>query len=143
MTRFGATHTVAGGDSAIADVQALTDGVGPDVVFEVVGLAALQQQAYDMTRPGGRVIMVGVGSMDTQTSFNTLFLTFTEKVIKGCFYGSSRPAVDFPRLADFYLRGVLKLDQMITHTYRLDEINEAFNALGRGDNARGLITPTA
>jgi S-(hydroxymethyl)glutathione dehydrogenase / alcohol dehydrogenase len=64
-----------------------------------------------------------------------------EKIVKGCFYGSTRPAVDFPRLADFYMRGVLKLDQMITRTYRLDEINDAFDAMGRGDNARGIITP--
>jgi S-(hydroxymethyl)glutathione dehydrogenase/alcohol dehydrogenase len=66
-----------------------------------------------------------------------------EKTVKGCFYGSSRPAVDFPRLVDFYLRGRLKLDQMVTRTYRLDQINEAFEALGRGENARGLITPNS
>ena len=50
---------------------------------------------------------------------------------------------DFPRLVDFYLRGVLPLDRMITRTYPLAEINAAFDALGRGDNARGLITPTS
>ena len=65
-----------------------------------------------------------------------------EKTVKGCFYGSSRPAVDFPRLVDFYLRGVLQLDRMITRTYPLAEINAAFDALGRGDNARGVLRPT-
>ena len=61
--------------------------------------------------------------------------------MKGCFYGSTRAAVDFPRLVDFYLSGRLKLDKMVSKTYKLDEINEAFDALGRGDNARGLILP--
>ena len=65
-----------------------------------------------------------------------------EKIVRGCFYGSTRPAVDFPRLVDFYLRGALQLDRMITRTYSLDEINQAFEAMGRGENARGIILPT-
>jgi S-(hydroxymethyl)glutathione dehydrogenase/alcohol dehydrogenase len=141
-TRFGATDTVAGGDGAIADVKALTDGVGPDVVFEVVGLAALQQQAYDMTRPGGRVIMVGVGSMDTQTSFNTLFLTFTEKVIKGCFYGSANPDRDFPWILDLYKAGRLDLDSLVTQTLPLSRINDAFEAMRRGEQLRSIVRPS-
>ena len=66
-----------------------------------------------------------------------------EKTVKSSFYGSGRPAVDFPRLVDFYNRGVLRLDETVTRTYRLDEINEAFDALGRGDNARGVNNPGA
>ena len=66
-----------------------------------------------------------------------------EKVVKGCFYGSTRPAVDFPRLVDFYQRGALKLDGMITRTYAFDGINAAFEALSRGENARGVITLTS
>ena len=65
-----------------------------------------------------------------------------EKIVKGCFYGSTRPTVDFPRLVSFYQRGVLPLDRLITNTYTLDDINAAFDALARGDNARGVIRPT-
>jgi Zn-dependent alcohol dehydrogenase len=66
-----------------------------------------------------------------------------EKIVKGCFYGSTRPAVDLPHLVDFCLHGVLQLDRMIIRTYLLAEINAAFDALSRGDNARGVVTPTS
>ena len=66
-------------------------------------------------------------------------LVTAERVIRGCSYGSARTREDLPRLADLYLAGKLKIDQLITRRYGLDEANEAFRALAAGELARGLI----
>jgi S-(hydroxymethyl)glutathione dehydrogenase/alcohol dehydrogenase len=139
-TRFGATHTLEGGDTAVADAKELTDGIGLDAVFEVVGKPALQQQAYDMTRPGGRAVMVGVGSMETETSFNTLFMTVSEKAILGCFYGSANPERDFPWILQLWRAGRLDLESLVTQTIPLQRINEAFDAMRRGEQLRTIVT---
>ena len=95
---------------------------------------------YDAVRRGGTAVIVGMAPTGSEISIPST-IAGEEKIVKGCFYGSSRPAVDFPRLVDSYLRGLLPLDRMITRTYPLNDINAAFEALGRGDNARGVITP--
>ena len=124
----------------VAAIKELTGGRGVDYAFDAIGSPKVSRACYDAVRRGGTAVIVGMAPTGSEISIPGT-IPGDEKTVKGCFYGSTRPAVDFPRLVDFYLRGKLKLDQMVTRTYRLDQINEAFDALGRGENARGLITP--
>jgi len=138
----GATHLVnSRKQDALEAIREITDGQGVDYAFDAIGDAKVSRMCYDAVRRGGTAVIVGMAPTGSEISIPGT-IAGQEKIVTGCFYGSTRPAVDFPRLADFYMRGVLKLDQMITRTYRLDEINDAFDALGRGDNARGIITPS-
>jgi S-(hydroxymethyl)glutathione dehydrogenase/alcohol dehydrogenase len=138
--RLGATHALEGGEEARAATRALTDGIGPDVVFEAVGFPELQRQAFDLARRGGRVILVGLGSPKSETAFNTMFLTMAERTIRGCFFGSAFPDRDFPWILAMYRAGRLDLDALVTQTLPLERINEAFDAMRAGEQLRTVVT---
>ena len=140
---FGATHIVnSRKQDPLQAIREITDGQGVDYAFDAIGDSKVSRACYDAVRRGGTAVIVGMAPTGSEISIPST-IAGEEKIVKGCFYGSTRPAVDFPRLVDFYLRGVLQLDRMITRTYSLAEINAAFDALGRGDNARGVLTPTS
>src|SRR5579859_3475994 len=140
---FGATHAInSKKQDALQAIREITGGQGVDYAFDAIGDSKVSRACYDAVRRGGTAVIVGMAPTGSEISIPGT-IAGEEKIVKGCFYGSSRPAVDFPRLVDFALRGVLHLDRMVTRTYPLEQINEAFDALGRGDNARGLITPTS
>jgi S-(hydroxymethyl)glutathione dehydrogenase/alcohol dehydrogenase len=141
--RLGATHAVEAGAGVRSAIRPLTEGIGPDVVFEAVGLPELQRQAFELARQGGRVILVGVGSPASETSFNTMFLTVSERVIRGCFYGSAFPDRDFPWILDLYRAGRLDLDALVTQTLPLERVNEAFDAMRAGEHLRTVIQVAA
>jgi S-(hydroxymethyl)glutathione dehydrogenase/alcohol dehydrogenase len=138
--RFGATDVV---DALAADpvevVRELTGGLGVDYAFEVIGDPTTIEQTYAMIRPGGAAVVVGLTRPDARVGVPTQNLAFSEKRLIGCFYGSITPRVDMPRLLQWYDQGKLKLDELITQTYRLDQINEAFADMEAGRNARGVI----
>jgi S-(hydroxymethyl)glutathione dehydrogenase/alcohol dehydrogenase len=138
--RFGATDTVdASATDAIAAVRELTDGLGSDYAFEVIGNPSTIAQAYAMVRPAGAAVIVGLTRMDAEVPIPTGDMVRTEKQLIGSFYGSSCPHEDMPKLLGLYDQGKLKLDELITRTYRLDEINQAFADMEAGKNARGVI----
>ncbi|MGI9149579.1 MAG: Zn-dependent alcohol dehydrogenase [Chloroflexota bacterium] len=140
---FGATHTINPTEQdPVEAIREITHGQGVDYAFDAIGDSKVSRACYDAVRRGGTAVIVGMAPTGSQISIPGT-IAGEEKTVKGCFYGSSRPAVDFPRLVDFSLRGVLQLDRMITRTYPLADINAAFDALGRGDNARGVLTPTS
>ena len=134
----GATHTINSRDDPVAAIRELTDGRGVDYAFDAIGLPVISRQAYDSTRRGGTTVVVGMAPTGNEIAIPAT-IAGQSKTVKGCFYGSTRPAIDFPRLVDFYLAGRLTLDKIISRRYHFDEINEAFAALGRGDNARGIV----
>lgn len=136
---FGATHTVMAGDDTAAQIKALTGGRGADHVFEAVGLAWVQEEALEAVRPGGSLVLVGLAPMGTGTNLPGALLTRREQTVKGSYYGSVQAARDFPQMLDLYMAGKLKLDELVTQTYRLEQINEAFDAMLTGDVARGVI----
>ena len=80
-----------------------------------------------------------MAAMSVRAPITPYLMALQEKSIKGTMYGSVRPNVDFPRLVDLYLDGRLKIDQLISRTYKLDEINEGFQALRSGQVARGVV----
>lgn len=137
---FGATHTVnaAQEDNLVKTLKKLTGG-GADYAFECVGNGNVVAQAYASLRKGGMAVAVGVASGQDTTSLKTASLTFEEKTLTGSYYGSARPREDFPRLMSLYKGGRLKLDELITHRYRIDEAPQAFEDLANGKNARGMI----
>jgi NDMA-dependent alcohol dehydrogenase len=137
---FGATHTVnaANEENVVKTLKKLTGG-GADYAFECVGLGAVVEQAYGSLRKGGTAVAVGVAGGKDTTTLKTLTLSFEEKTLTGSYYGSARPREDFPRLMSLYQGGHLKLDELITHRYSIDEAPQAFDDLANGRNARGMI----
>jgi S-(hydroxymethyl)glutathione dehydrogenase / alcohol dehydrogenase len=140
---FGATHTInSRTQDPVAAIREITAGQGVDYAFDAIGDSKVSRACYDAVRRGGTAVIVGMAPTGSEILIPGT-IAGDEKIVKGCFYGSTRPAVDFPRLVDFALRGVLQLDRMVTRTYPLADINAAFAALSRGDNARGLLMPTS
>jgi Zn-dependent alcohol dehydrogenase len=137
--RFGATHTLnPGRDDVVKTIRRLTGGRGADYAFEVIGLGKTIEQAYAATRPGGTTVVVGAAARD-ETVTLPAWSFMSEKVIKGSVYGSTRPHVDIPRLIELYQQKKLKLDELVTRTYPLAEVNEAMAALERGEVARSVV----
>jgi S-(hydroxymethyl)glutathione dehydrogenase/alcohol dehydrogenase len=138
--KFGATDVVdATRGDAVAAVRELTGGLGVDYAFEVIGNPATIAQAWGMIRPAGMAVVVGITRADAELAVPTQALTFSEKRLVGSFYGSCVPRADMPRYLRLYDEGKLKLDELITSTYRLDQINQAFDDMQAGRNARGVI----
>lgn len=138
--QFGATHVVnpsTDGD-AVAKVMELT-GDGADYSFECIGLSATITQAYNMIRKGGTAVVVGVSKITDTVTLGTFMMPFQEKVLTGSMYGSARPRIDFPRLLSLYKHNKLKLDELVTATYSIDDAPRAFEDLEKGVNARGVI----
>jgi S-(hydroxymethyl)glutathione dehydrogenase / alcohol dehydrogenase len=136
---FGATHTVTPGGNTFKEVLGMTNGIGVDYAFEVIGLPATIETTIKLTRRGGTAVLVGVGRMDERFSVNALVIPLTAKTIRGCMYGSVNFKTDFPMYLDMYRNGQLDLDRMVSKTYTIDEAPQAFADLEGGANARGVI----
>src|SRR5262245_5030782 len=136
---FGATDALLGGPDAAGAVRGFTEGRGADYVFEAVGIPALQEQAFDAVRPGGTLVLAGIAPMGSSTNLPGAVLTRQEKTVMGCYYGSANTARDFPRYAKLYLRGKLDLGRLVSRTYPLEQINEAYADMLAGATARGVI----
>ena len=135
---FGATHFVdASKEDPVEKVRELTDG-GADYAFEVIGLPQAISQAFNMIRRGGEAIVVGMAPLGSEATIDAAAF-LQEKVLRGSTYGSTRPRYDMPRLLDLYMAGKLKLDELVSRTYPLEKINEAFTAMKNGEVARSVI----
>lgn len=140
-TSFGATHVVnAGQEDLVKHVRGLT-GEGVDYSFEVIGNVETMGQAVRALRRAGVATMVGVAQMGASFSVNALDLVLQEKSVRGSIYGSTRPAADFPRLFELYRTGRLPLDRLLSRRYPLDEINQAYDAMLKGEVARSVVEP--
>ena len=136
---LGATHTInASKDDPVEAIKDIT-GRGADYAFIAVGVAATITQAWDCLAPAGTAVMIGLPPTGSTVTFDTGQLQANEKVFRGCKYGSARIRDDFPRMVELYLANKLKIDELISHRYALEEANEAFRALADGELARGLI----
>jgi S-(hydroxymethyl)glutathione dehydrogenase/alcohol dehydrogenase len=137
---FGATDVVDAtkGDAAKA-IRALTDGRGVDYAFDAVGRKETIEAALASVRRAGTCVVIGIGSRSEAVSVNAFLLPLMEKRLVGCWYGGANVHVEIPRLLGLYRAGKLKLDELVTRTYRLDEVNQAFADMTSGANARGVI----
>lgn len=137
---FGATDVVnASTGDPVEAVRELTAGLGVDYAFEVIGNPKTIVQAYNMVRAAGTAVIVGMAHHQSDVSIPAQHLVSTERQLIGSFYGSCHPRVDMPKLLSLYTEGKLKLDELITRNYRLEQINEAFADMEAGENARGVI----
>ncbi|MDP9439228.1 MAG: hypothetical protein M3P49_10860, partial [Actinomycetota bacterium] len=103
-----------------------------------IGAPATIELAIGIVGRGGQAVLIGMAPPDAKVAFDALNVTFQEIAIRGCWYGSVRPPVDFPLLVDLYRDGKLRLDPMI-RTCTLDEVNDAFRAMEAGEVARSVI----
>jgi S-(hydroxymethyl)glutathione dehydrogenase/alcohol dehydrogenase len=138
--RFGATHVInAAAEENLPRAAKKLTGGGPDYCFECIGLPKTIDQAFRSLRKGGTAVVVGVARGDESVAVRPVALTFEEKTLTGSYFGSARPREDFPRLLALYRAGRLKLDELITRRYRIEEAPQAFADLEAGKNARGVI----
>jgi S-(hydroxymethyl)glutathione dehydrogenase/alcohol dehydrogenase len=136
----GATHVVdASSSDPVAAVKDATGGRGADYTFEVVGRSETIRQAYDMARRAGTVTIVGAGSFSDSVTFGAMQLMVDAKTIRGCVYGSTDPARDFPEMVRLHQSGRLDLNALVTRRIALDDVTEAFRAMEAGEVARSVI----
>ncbi|OSC31601.1 alcohol dehydrogenase [Mycobacterium vulneris] len=139
---FGATHTAATVDEALGVVVERTRGQLADtcVITTDVAEGAYVGQALSLVGKRGKVIVTAIGHPTEFSISGSLFeLTLYEKSIHGALFGSSNPRHDIPRYLEMYNLGQLKLDELVTKEYSLDDINEGYEDMLAGRNIRGLI----
>jgi S-(hydroxymethyl)glutathione dehydrogenase / alcohol dehydrogenase len=140
--KFGATHTVLAERNdegllrAAEKVRGMSDGRGVDAAFECTSVPALCAAPLSFVRNGGRAIQLS-GTEQPVTVNMELFEW--DKIYLNPLYGQCRPEVDLPRLFRFYKDGSLKLDEMITRTYPIDQAHQAFDDMLAGRNAKGVL----
>ena len=136
---LGATHVISAKDNnPIEVIQDLTHG-GVEIAIESVGNAKVLAQAYESTMRGGTTVAIGLPHPDHQFSISAVTLSAMEKTVKGSYQGSCTPTRDIPRFIDMFHSGQLPVDQLLTDTIKLEEINEGFDRLHKGEVARQVI----
>ena len=136
---LGASDGVLAGPDVVGRVRSATGGWGADHVFDATGIPAVQEECLEAARPGGTVILAGIAPMGSATNLPGAVITRQEKTVAGCYYGKSNPARDFPFIAGLRAAGLFDIDRMITRTYPLDRINEAYADLLGTEPGRGVI----
>ena len=139
---FGATYTVnARTHDLLEGVRELTAGEGVDFSFEAIGNPKAMAQAFQAVRRGGVATAVGIAPAGSEVSINAGELVYQEKTLKGSYYGGAHPQSDMPRLLQLYRAGKLPIDRLISRRYRLEQVNEAYDALLAGEVARSVLIP--
>jgi len=138
---FGATHTInPNKEDLVAKAIELTNGVGVDFAFEAIATPPTIGQAFAAAGKGGTIVVIGLAPATAETiPISPLMLVLLQKSILGTLYGSSNPQVEIPKLLGLHKHGQIKLNELITHVYKLDEVNEGYDDLLAGKNLRGVI----
>ncbi|MEU1020129.1 S-(hydroxymethyl)mycothiol dehydrogenase [Streptomyces sp. NPDC005898] len=139
-TRFGATHTVnSRGTDPVAAVHELTGGHGVDVAIDAVGTPSTYKQAFYMRDHAGVLVQVGVPDAEMRVDLPLLDVFSRGGALKSSWYGDCLPARDFPILVDQYLSRRLDLGGFVSETISLDEVEEAFDRMRRGEVLRSVV----
>ena len=139
---LGATHAFATAAEAQDKVTEVTRGQGADSAIITVGLvdAEVVGNAFNAVGKGGRVVITGLNKLMAPTiQLPGTILTLFRKSVVGSLFGDCNPTTDIPKILGLYQSGDIKLDEIITRTYRLDEVNEGYDDLMNGKNVRGVI----
>ena len=137
--KFGATDVINSKDQdPIAAIQELTDD-GVDFAFDTFGHKITTEQAYKATRKGGTTVVVGLAPDGMGADIPLVELVRNQKTLVGSYYGSASPHETFGKLLEFYRQGRIDVGGMVTRKYKLEDINEAYEALERGEDGRGVI----
>ena len=138
-TVFGATDVINGAETdAVQAVLELTGG-GVDASFEAIGLPATAQQAFRMIRPGRTAYLVGLPAAGATIELPGTAMLVQARGLQGLFMGSNNFKRDIPMLANLYLQGRLKLDELVAAKIDLEQVNEGYAAMRRGTEARSVI----
>ena len=138
--KFGATHVI---DSSKVDpvdaIRKITDGNGVDVAIEAIGLPITYEQAFYSRDLAGTVVLVGVPNPEMKIELPMIEIFGRGGTLKSSWYGDCLPSRDFPMLIDLYLQGRLELDLFVSETIGLDEVEEAFHKMERGEVLRSVV----
>ena len=138
--KFGATHVI---DSSKVDpvdaIREITDGNGVDVAIEAIGLPITYEQAFYSRDLAGTVVLVGVPNPEMKIELPMIEIFGRGGTLKSSWYGVCLPSRDFPMLIDLYLQGRLELDLFVSETIGLDEVEEAFHKMERGEVLRSVV----
>ena len=139
---FGATHTFASMQEATAPILEMTRGVMCERVILTPGVmhGPYIEQALTLTAKAGTCVVTGAAPLaETDTTMNLLMFAMMNKELKGCLFGSGNPRADIPRILSLYREGQLKLDEMVSRTYPLDQVTEGYADQAAGRILRGIV----
>jgi len=137
---FGATHTIdASTTDVVEQIKELTDGFGADVVIDAVGRPETWKQAFYGRDLAGTVVLVGVPTPDMTLDMPLIDLFSHGGALKSSWYGDCLPERDFPMLIDLHRQGRLPLDRFVTERIGVDEVEQAFAAMGEGKVLRSVV----
>lgn len=137
---LGATDTVNSSSAdAVEAIRGLTGGNGADVVIDAVGRPETYQQAFHARDLAGTVVLVGVPTPDMRLEMPLIDVFSHGGAVKSSWYGDCLPSRDFPMLVDLHLQGRLALDKFVSETIALDQVEDAFAAMARGDVLRSVV----
>ncbi|MGV0635701.1 NDMA-dependent alcohol dehydrogenase [Mycolicibacillus trivialis] len=141
--KFGATHVYPSMAEAIAPVMELTWGIMAQKTIIAVGEmhGDMLEEAMILTAKTGTCVVTGMGAMtDVDVKLNLFLFTMLQKTLKGNIFGGGNSHVETPRLVGLYKSGLLKVDEMVTKTYKLEDINDGYQDMLDGKTIRGVIT---
>lgn len=139
--KLGATHTINSAKTDVREaVMELTDGAGIEFAYEATGRTEAIEQAYSALASGGVCTVVGQVASGGTIGIDPLAMSGRELVLRGSNYGSSRPAIDFPRILALHEQGKLDLNALVTRTIGLDEIDSAFDDMRAGKGLRTVVS---
>jgi S-(hydroxymethyl)glutathione dehydrogenase/alcohol dehydrogenase len=139
--KMGATHSFATMDEAADFARSVTNGQGADAAIVTTGVLKTEHvaQAFSAIRKAGTVVVTGIGKVTEEVRVPAFELTLYQKRIQGALFGASSPSRDIPWMLQMYQSGQLHLDELITTTYKLDDINQGYADMHAGKNIRGVI----
>ena len=138
--RFGATHAVAPQEVQDLKLSLTGEGGGFDYGFEAVGLPSTIRATYNAVRRGGTAVIIGVGHSTQSVEFNAYELSYDDKTLRGTWFGSGDPRVEFPRVLHLWKTGRLDLAGMITHRGSLRDVNRAIENMRAGGVIRTVLS---
>ncbi|HSJ28454.1 MAG TPA: Zn-dependent alcohol dehydrogenase [Acidimicrobiia bacterium] len=136
---FGATHTINLATQDLMETITALTGHGVDASFVAVGNTRAMEQGLEVLAKQGIEVIIGMPGTGETFSVNPRLLLVGERRVMGSRYGSGNPMVEFPKMVELAMAGRLKVAELVTKRYALDEADEAFRALAAGEQARGLI----
>ena len=137
---FGATYTInASSTDPVEEIRKLTGGNGVNVAIEAVGNPVTYEQAFYARDHAGTVVLVGVPSPDMRIELPLLEVFGRGGSLKSSWYGDCLPSRDFPIIIDLYLQGRLDLDKFVTETIAIEDVEEAFHKMERGEVLRSVV----
>ena len=140
--KFGATHVYESMTAAVAPLAELTEGFMAEKTIIAVGEIRGEhiEEAMTLTAKTGTCVVTGMGAMaDFDVKLNLFLFTMLQKTLKGNIFGGSSSHVETPKLVGLYKSGLLNIDDMVTNSYRLEDINDGYQDMLDGKNIRGVI----